>query len=37
MYSKVSTDLDFVGREKQVLEFWKQNGIVANYLRRNGV
>ena len=28
MYQKVSTDMDFVGREKKVLEFWKQNDII---------
>ncbi|NLK96907.1 MAG: isoleucine--tRNA ligase, partial [Epulopiscium sp.] len=27
MYNKVSTDLNFVEREKQVLEFWKENKI----------
>ncbi|MBR5948408.1 MAG: class I tRNA ligase family protein, partial [Clostridia bacterium] len=27
MYKKVSTSLDFVPREKEILEFWKQNGI----------
>ena len=27
MYKKVSTDLNFVEREKEVLEFWKQNKI----------
>ncbi|MBQ7060451.1 MAG: isoleucine--tRNA ligase [Clostridia bacterium] len=27
MYKKVSTSLDFVPREKEVLEFWKKNGI----------
>lgn len=28
MYQKVSTDLDFVGREKKVIEFWKREGII---------
>ncbi len=28
MYQKVSTDMDFVGREKKVLEFWKKEGIM---------
>ena len=28
MYQKVSTDLDFVSREKTVLEFWKREGII---------
>ncbi|MCD7778062.1 MAG: isoleucine--tRNA ligase [Clostridiales bacterium] len=27
MYSKVSTNLDFASREKEVLEFWKKNNI----------
>lgn len=27
MYNKVSTDLNFVEREKQVLNFWKENNI----------
>ncbi|NLM13236.1 MAG: class I tRNA ligase family protein, partial [Epulopiscium sp.] len=27
VYNKVSTDLNFVEREKQVLEFWKENNI----------
>ena len=27
MYKKVSASLDFVPREKEVLEFWKANGI----------
>lgn len=27
MYDKVSTDMKFVEREKEILEFWKKNGI----------
>ena len=27
LYKKVSTDLNFIDREKEVLEFWKKNGI----------
>ena len=27
MYKKVTTDLNFVPREKEVLEFWKENKI----------
>ncbi|MCR4908578.1 MAG: isoleucine--tRNA ligase [Lachnospiraceae bacterium] len=27
MYSKVNTDMNFVGREKEVLQFWKDNDI----------
>ena len=28
MYQKVSTDMDFVSREKKVIEFWKREGII---------
>lgn len=28
MYEKVSTDMDFAGREKQIAAFWKKNRIV---------
>lgn len=28
MYNKVSTDMDFVAREKAVLEYWKKNDII---------
>ena len=27
LYQKVDTNLNFVEREKEVLDFWKQNGI----------
>ena len=27
LYKKVSTSLDFVEREKEILEFWKQNDV----------
>ena len=27
MYKKVSTDLNFVGREEEVLQFWKDRDI----------
>ena len=27
LYNKVSTDLNFVEREKNVVEFWKKNDI----------
>ena len=27
MYDKVSTDLKFVDREKEVLSFWKENHV----------
>ena len=35
MYQKVSTDMDFVGREKKVLEFWKENGIIEKSFHHN--
>ena len=35
MYQKVSTDLDFVGREKRVLAFWKQEGIIDKSFHNN--
>ena len=28
MYDKVSTSLNFVEREKEILEFWRTHGIV---------
>jgi isoleucyl-tRNA synthetase len=33
MYKKVSTDLNFVGREKEVLRFWKENRIFEKSLK----
>ena len=27
MYKKVSTDMDFVSREKETLAFWKENRV----------
>ena len=27
MYKKVSTDMDFVSREKETLKFWKENRV----------
>ncbi|MDD3214407.1 MAG: isoleucine--tRNA ligase [Eubacteriales bacterium] len=35
MYQKVSTDMDFVGREKQVLEFWKKENIYEKSFHHN--
>ncbi len=35
MYQKVSTDMDFVGREKRVLEFWKREGIIEKSFHNN--
>ena len=37
MYRKVSTDMNFVDREKSVLEFWKQNDIIKkSFHHRDG-
>lgn len=33
MYEKVSTNLDFVEREKEVLEFWKSNNIFEKSIK----
>ena len=30
MYEKVSSNFDFVTREKAVLDFWKKNGMFKN-------
>ena len=35
MYQKVSTDLNFVDREKQVEKFWKDNDIFRKSLEKN--
>ena len=35
MYQKVSTDMDFVSREKKVLEFWKREGIIEKSFHNN--
>ncbi|MBQ4428239.1 MAG: isoleucine--tRNA ligase [Clostridia bacterium] len=35
MYKKVSTSLDFVPREKEILEFWKQNGIFEKSVKQS--
>ncbi len=32
MYKKVSTDMNFAAREKEILTFWKENGIVEKNL-----
>ena len=31
MYKKVSTDMNFVGREKEVEAFWKEHDIFQKY------
>ena len=36
MYEKVSTDLNFVDREKQVEKFWKDEKIFRSEERRVG-
>ena len=35
MYHKVSTDMDFVSREKDIARFWKDNNIMAKSLAHN--
>ena len=35
MYKPVETNLDFVGREKEVLEFWKQEHIFEKSVAKN--
>lgn len=36
MYEKVSTDLNFVGREKDVLKFWNENDIFKKSMTKEG-
>lgn len=36
MYRKVSTSLDFVEREKEIVKFWKENGIFEKSVDKNG-
>ncbi len=35
MYKKVDTSLNFVEREKEILSFWKENGIFEKNMERN--
>lgn len=35
MYKKVSTSLDFVEREKEIVEFWKENEIFEKSVNKN--
>ncbi len=35
MYRKVDTSLDFVEREKEVIAFWKKNGIFEKSVKKN--
>ena len=33
MYKKVSTDLNFVDREKEIEKFWEENGIFEKSMK----
>ena len=35
MYKKVDNGLDFVAREKEVLDFWKENHIFEKSVEKN--
>jgi len=35
MYQKVTSDLNFASREKEIAAFWKENGIMGKSLRQN--
>ena len=35
MYKKVDTSLNFLGEEKEVLNFWKENGIFEKSVKQN--
>ncbi len=35
MYQKVSSDMDFASREREISRFWKENGIMKKSLERN--
>jgi len=35
MYKKVDTSLNFLDREKQILEYWKENGIFEQNIAKN--
>ena len=35
MYEKVSPKLDFVDREKEIVEFWKENQIFEKSMTQN--
>ncbi|MDE7379731.1 MAG: isoleucine--tRNA ligase [Clostridia bacterium] len=34
MYKKVDTSLNFVGREKEIIAFWKENGVFEESVKR---
>ena len=35
MYKKVDASLDFVSREKEIIEFWKQNDVFEKSVKKN--
>ncbi len=35
MYQRVTSDMDFVSREKEISRFWKENGIMGKSFARN--
>ncbi|MDE6411389.1 MAG: isoleucine--tRNA ligase [Clostridia bacterium] len=35
MYKKVSTSLDFVEREKEIIQFWKEHGVFEKSVEKN--
>ena len=35
MYKKVDTSLNFVEREKEIIEFWKQNDVFSKSIEKN--
>jgi len=35
MYKKVSTELNFLDREKEIIEFWKQNNVFENSIEQS--
>ena len=35
MYKKVDTSLNFVEREKEIIQFWKDNGIFEHSIEKN--
>ena len=35
MYKKVDTSLNFVEREKEIIAFWKENGIFEESVKEN--
>ena len=35
MYRKVDTSLNFVEREKEIIDFWKKNGIFPQSIEKN--